>query len=496
MPAVFFTDESFTALEQLPRGSRIHFIGVGGIGMGQLALELAGRGYTVSGSDREYYDPMRSLLQSSTIKLFPEFAAGNITDALDLVVIGTAVGANNPEVRETARLQRPFSSFAPLLQQLFPATQKRCVVSGTFGKSTTTALLANLLSSAGYDPSYFIGGAKQDAPSLHCGNGDWLLLEGDEYFTSFFSRKPKFLWYRPQVAVITAIEFDHGDIYLDLEDVLRAFDSLVFSLPRNGALVCNTDCPNIASRLPLWRKEARCRITTFGSTTGADFYFSREFARSEREQMLHMTAADGSNVKFILALSGMLNARNACAAAAAAYQLGIPLSQAAGGMAGFTPLRRRMETVFDDGRIKIIEDFAHHPSSIRETLRAIRETEPQRRVIAAYFPTTPTAKWNIFQQEYVTAFRLARAVIIRKPQLNWADRGHRLFDTDRLIADLRQHGVSASAGENDEEVLHTILALARPGDSILLLSSGPLEKIKQDLIRRCEAAADSAKKKM
>ncbi|MFN8392281.1 MAG: Mur ligase family protein [Bdellovibrionota bacterium] len=479
----YFRADCVARLSQVPRSGRIHFIGVGGIAMAQVAIELTRRGYHVSGSDREYFEPTRTLLRAAPITLFSNFESSHLADPPDLVVVGAAASANNAEVKQTAALQLPYTSLPQLLGELFPKEQERCLVVGTFGKSTTAAMVAHVLRSAGADPSYFSGAIGQDGSlGIRVGAGRALVIEGDEYRSAFFAAKPKLATFSAQIAVMNAIEMDHADIYRSFEQLLAVYDELVESLPDDGALICNLDNDCIRRRLEQWRSVCRARIVTVGFCEDADIRgTARRPIGRQQEFQINTSTEQGLTVR--LPVAGQMNSENALASAAAALQLGIPLSRSAEFLANFVPLRRRLEVVSETGGLTIVDDFAHHPTAVRRTLRALQECYPEKRIIAVFLPTAPTGKWDLFQAEYADAFHGSCVVVIRRPELNWGDKGHRLLDTKRLCNDLSARGIEATAAADNRGLLTAIEHVRRPGDVIVLLSSGPVDEIKEALTR-------------
>ena len=403
MPKEYFSAARATSLGSIPARGRVHVSGVCGVAMAQLALELARRGYRVSGSDKEFYEPMGSLLRSSSIELFHGYSARNIPTDVSLVVIGNALSYENEEVQEVERSGSAYSFFPKLLHDITIQGRHSIVVSGTHGKSTTSALIAWLLTELRCDPSFFVGAVIPDLPtSLHVGSGSFCVTEGDEYDSAFFAKVPKFTFYKPNTLIVTAVEYDHADIYSSLAEIEEQFTNLVLGLPPDALALCCVDDPNVARLVSIWRAAARCRITTYGTSPDAEVRIAA-ISTVGRLQRVTVQFAEGEPLSFDLAIPGKHNARNATAALLACKVNNLELRRVGELMPRFAGARRRQEMRYD-GAVTLIDDFAHHPTAVRETIQAIRESYPDRRLWAVFEPRSNTSRRKVFEREYAEAF--------------------------------------------------------------------------------------------
>ncbi|MCO6430260.1 MAG: hypothetical protein J5J00_05315 [Deltaproteobacteria bacterium] len=472
MPKEHFSVLNSTQLSVVPPGGSIHIIGVCGVAMAQLAVLLSEMGYSVSGSDKEFYEPMGSLLRSSKVKLFTGYASGNVPSRSDLVVIGNAISYGHVEVGVVEELNLPYTFFPKILDETVIGGRKSIVVTGTHGKSTTSAMIAALLYRLNYDPSYFIGGIAEDLPkSLHAGKGDFAVLEGDEYDSAFFAKVPKFAFYHPDVCVVNAIEYDHADIYPDLESINREFNKMIHQIPKEGAAICCIDFDNLKNLIGQWKQSAACRIVTFGFSEGADY---RITARRQNGFQQTVTAKDpaGAEFRFTIKLPASYNALNALATLIAAETVGVSRDVAAAGIAKFTRVKRRQEVKFESSRVVLIEDFAHHPTAVDQTIRAVREAYPQRRLRAVFEPRSNTSRRKIFQQDYVRAFGAADEAILCNVASRASDEGLELIDVAMLSGEISRSGVlSACLADAGAIETHLVSSLG-PSDVIVVMSNG------------------------
>ncbi len=459
---------------------RIYFMGIAGAAMGNAALLLRALGHEVSGADANVYPPMSDILAAAGIAYFEGYDAARLArHAPELVVVGNALARGNPEVEwllETRAL--PFRSLPAVLAEFVLARRRSIVVAGTHGKTTTTALASHLLRAAGVDPGFLIGGAPQDPPTgTHAGGVDApFVIEGDEYDSAFFDKRSKFIHYAPHIAVLNNLEFDHADIFRDLADVQRTFSHLLRLVPRNGFVVWNADDENLRALPPApWTRlvgvsaagapDAALRIEDFREgPAGASFrlaWHGRRWASVE------------------WALPGLFNARNAAMAALAAGLVLHPddptrLDPAA--LAGFRPVRRRQQLLFESGRLVLVEDFGHHPTAIRETLRSLRSRFPGRLITAAFEPRSNTARTRVLEGAFTEALAEADAVL-----LGPVDRAERLaagerLDTAGIAKTLIGRGREAYAcASNDDVFAHlerTITDSSSTPRLVVLFSNG------------------------
>ena len=452
--------------------------------MAQIAVALAAKGYVVSGSDTDFYEPMGGLLRNSGLTLYKGYAAGNIPAGDVTVVIGNAVSYGNPEVLAVEDRALPYTSFAQLFGEIGIGSKHSIVVSGCHGKSTTSAITAYLLVQANRQPSYFIGAV---VPQLRSGlvieKGDVCVVEGDEYDTAFFAKTPKFHFYRGRSVIITSIEYDHADIYPDLESIEREFSKLVCAIPSDGVLIACIDCQNVRRLLNDWRTHSTAQIITYGSATDADY---RIVERSHGEQAQTVVVQDSAGVRrsFETQLVGEYNAKNALAAMLASERQLCKWDDLAKIMRQFKGVRRRQELRLSAVGLDLIEDFAHHPTAVSETLAGLRERYGSRRIIVAFEPRSNTSRRKIFENDYIAAFDQANEVLICAVAARHNDVGIELIDVGKVTAEISARGLNAQLCTDDRQVEQKLLETVRSGDVIVLMSNGSFGGLVDRLIEK------------
>jgi UDP-N-acetylmuramate: L-alanyl-gamma-D-glutamyl-meso-diaminopimelate ligase len=481
MPKEFFSVNKITPLSGLRRGAKIHVIGVAGVAMAQLAVLLSEKGYDVSGSDKEFYEPMGSFLRSSKVKLLEGYSAQNVPADVDLVVIGNAVSYGHPEVGVCEERDLPYTCFPAALYESVIKGHHSIVVAGTHGKSTTTAMVASVLLKCAQEPAYFVGGIAQDLPhSLAQGSGRFSVVEGDEYDSAFFAKVPKFSFYRPDTAIINAIEFDHGDIYQDLGAIKQEFDKLAFSVPVGGTIVCCIDFPEVKKSVEQWRGKVSGNIITFGEDATADYRIL------EREQQGYFQSIKVSSPRgdFQIKLPsiGAYNARNALAAVVALTNQGVDLGKVLEALASFKSVKRRQEIIYADDSVTVIEDFAHHPTAVAQTLKAVSESYPGYAIWGAFEPRSATSRRKIFQGEYIEALKLANKILIKTVESRGAiDSGVEFMDVGVICEELRKSGVDASAKFSGGEIYSELTQSSTQKRVIVLMSNGAFDNLPKKL---------------
>ncbi len=456
---------------------RIHLIAICGVAMSALAGMLKKRGYEVSGSDENVYPPMSTVLERLGISIRQGFSAENLADRPDLVVVGNKVSRSNTEVQAMLASDLPFVSLPQALAELFLLDRTPLVVAGTHGKTTSTAMLAWVLEHAGYDPSVLVGGEALDfRGNYKLGGGPHFVIEGDEYDTAFFDKGPKFLHYRPHAILLNAVEFDHADIYRDLQHVKDAFRELIALLPDDGPLVVCSDFPEARDVARVrsdtitfgWEKEARWRVMNLREENGTAF------------EILD----DGEIICTVrLRQPGAINARNALGVFALARAAGLSAPEIVPGLESFSGVARRQEWVGDFGGITLIDDFAHHPTAVAGTLAAMRLRYPRRRLWAVFEPRSNTSRRKVFQRDYLEAFRGADRVIIGGVFRKESDalEENEMFSPQQLARDLEEKGVRACAYEDSEAIIAALLQDVRPDDVIVLMSNGSFGGLRNKL---------------
>jgi UDP-N-acetylmuramate: L-alanyl-gamma-D-glutamyl-meso-diaminopimelate ligase len=463
----------------------VHFVAICGTGMGSLAGLLHARGLRVTGSDEGLYPPMSTALTEWGIPVVEGFRAENITESRpDLVVIGNAVSPDNVEARCAIDEGFRVLSFPDALHDLAIAGHHSVVVSGTHGKTTTTALVGQILQETGRDPSLLVGGYSHDfGGSFREGSGEHFVVEGDEYDTVFFDKTPKFLHYGAHTAIITSVEFDHADIYRDLEHVKDAFRALVAGMPGDGTLVAALASEAVRDVV----RDAPCRVIGYGlDATGSPDWCARNVVVSETGTSFVATHRDGREVPVSVPLFGHFNAENALAALVTADALGVPPTEAAAVLSNFRGIKRRQEVRGEAGGVLVIDDFAHHPTAVRGTVEAVRARYGGRRVVAVFEPRTNTSRRAVFQQRYAEAFDAAdRVIVAQAPEgalySATGDVGE-TFSTHQLVSDIRARGVVAEEPGDVAAIVEHLAATCEAGDIVLVMSNGAFGNIWEHLL--------------
>lgn len=458
----------------------VHLVAIGGVAMAALAGMLQRRGLRVTGSDEGVYPPMSTVLARLGIPVCEGYRADNLEPRPDLVVIGNKVSRGNPEVEAVLAAGLPYLSLPETLGEFFLAGRQSLVVAGTHGKTTSTAMLAWVLESAGLDPSLLVGGDSLDfGGNFKLGAGPHFVIEGDEYDSAFFDKGPKFLHYRPSAAILTAVEFDHADIYRDLAHVEEAFRRFVALLPAGAPLVVAQAFP----RAVAVARSGAARVITIGEEPGADWECR---GLADRDGALHFRIAHRGRDAGALTvrIPGAMNARNALGVYALARELGVAHDAVAAGLASFRGVARRQELVGTWRGVTVVDDFAHHPTAVAGTLAALRARYPGRRLWGVFEPRSNTSRRRVFQREYVEALAAADAVIVGGVFQKQTDAvaADLLFSPDQLAADLTARGVSARAIASSDDIAATLAAEAAPDDVIVLMSNGAFGGLREKLV--------------
>ena len=464
---------------------RVHLIGICGTAMATLAAMLARKGLAVRGSDQDVYPPMSTFLEQEGIPILTGYLPEHITGDLDMVVVGNAISRGNPELEEVLDRKIRYCSLPEAVREQFLWGSRSVVVAGTHGKTPTTALAGWLLLHAGRDPSVLVGGVAANlAPggsSYRLGSGREFVIEGDEYDSAFFDKTAKFLKYLPDIAVIGNIEFDHADIYSDLEEVTLAFRRLVNLVPRRGLLVLGADSEGALALKGL----ARSRVETFGLSELADWH-AYDVAPVEGGTSFRVQHHGVGAGTFMVPLAGAYNVKNALAAMAVAADVDVSLETMREGLAGFGGVRRRLEVVGAARGVTVIDDFAHHPTAVRETLDAVRAAHPSSRIWAVFEPRSASACRRVFQQAFAQSFGSADETLIAGVYRSSLPPEERL-STDALVADLRSAGHHARFIPTVDGIVTTISSESRPGDLVVVMSNGGFGGIHAKLLNALTA---------
>jgi UDP-N-acetylmuramate: L-alanyl-gamma-D-glutamyl-meso-diaminopimelate ligase len=454
--------------------------------MASLAGLLRERGYRVTGSDAAAYPPMSDFLAALHIPVAEPYAEANLDPRPDLVIVGNAISRGNPEVEAALDARIPLRSLPQMLYDEFLSSAEPIVIAGTHGKTTTTSMLSWIFEVAGRSSSFLIGGiAENFGGSFRLGRGRQFIIEGDEYDTAFFDKGPKFLHYFPDSVILTSVEFDHGDIYANLDAVKASFTRLVNLVPRRGRIVAWDGHANVTDCL----RPARCRVERYGFAPDSDWRIAD--LRYEPTLTSWTVFRRGERwAEFSFPLAGEYNVLNATAAAALASGYAIEPAVIAEALRSFRSVKRRLEVRAEVNGITVIDDFAHHPTAIAETLRALRSRYAGRRLWAVLEPRSNTLARNIFQQELVRSLALADQIVVagvyRAARYSDAER----LDVARLVSDLQAQGKSARPLPDADAIVAVIARELRAGDVVAILSNGGFGGIYEKLpARLCELAA-------
>ncbi len=468
----------------MTNGKHVHVIGIGGSAMAPLAGMLREQGFRVTGSDSGVYPPASTLLESLGISFFHTFDAAHLEPAPDLVVVGNIIARGNPELEEVLDRKIPYRSLPEMLEEVFLPGRHSIVVSGTHGKTTTTAMLAWIFHTAGKRPNFLVGGVAENfGRSYGLEGGEEFILEGDEYETAIWDRGPKFFHYHPDDLIVTSLEYDHADIYVDFEAYELAFRRLVNLVPRRGRVVIWGDSAESGPALRRAAEKAFCPVETYGFSAQNDWVGSEVVAAGEtmRFRVTHRGKPFG---EFVLAATGRHNVLNAMAAIAVAHGRGIGAELLAKALSTFRSVKRRMDVKGEQGGILVVDDFAHHPTAVRATIEAARNRWPTRRLWAILEPRSNSMRRKVFQETLPKALALADRVV-----LGGVFRAQQLGDENRLAPDsvaqsVRELGKDARAFEGAEAIAEYLSGEAKAGDLLLIMSNGSFDGLCETLLKR------------
>lgn len=458
---------------------RIHLIGVAGTAMATLAAMLKQRGHDVSGSDEHVYPPMSDFLAAERIHVLEGYKAEHVSGPLDLVVVGNAISRGNAELEAVLDRGLRYASLPETIRDQWLWDADTVVIAGTHGKTTTTSLTGWLLTAAGADPTILVGGIAKNlgdgGASYRMGQGRAFVIEGDEYDSAYFDKTAKFLKYLPDIAVVNNIEFDHADIYRDLDEVRLAFRRLVNLVPKRGLTLLGIDSPDAAALRP----HVRSRLQTFGLTDGADWRaVDIRVAAATTFRVMHGGRDLGA---FSMGLLGDHNVRNALAAIAVGVDLGLEVDRLRDGLARFEGVKRRLEVVGETNGVTVYDDFAHHPTAVEETIKAVKRASPGRRVWAIFEPRSASSCRRVFQDDFARAFRGADEVVIASVFRSSLPPEERLSESV-LVSDLTASGTHARHLPDVEAIVTAVAGEARPGDLIVVMSNGGFGGIHRKLL--------------
>src|SRR5688572_18494483 len=457
-----------------PAIKSVHFVGIGGTAMAAVAAAMQQKGFVVTGSDQNIYPPTSTFLAERKIDVRIGYTEQNLSHRPDLVVIGNAISRGNPEAEAVLERRIRYCSLAEILKEFFIRGKRSIVVCGTHGKTTTTSLLTWVFEHNRLNPNFLIGGIPNNfTQGARFTDSEWFIIEGDEYDTAFFDKRSKFVHYLPEILIINNIEFDHADIFENLGAIQTSFKRLINIVPRNGQLFANGDDPNVAPLLNV----THCPVKRFGLAEDNSIRaFNLKLAPTVSEFEI-------PSFKFRMNLLGELNVRNALAVVACAKHCGLKNSQIQSAFDTFKGVKRRMEVRGIAGGVTIVDDFGHHPTAIRETLRALRIKYPANKVWAIFEPRSNTTRRNVFQAELASAFADANAVVVSQvARLDQLAPGERL-DPERLMKDLEAQGKPAAYLPDVDSIVAHVQKGARGGDIVCVFSNGGFGDIHARLLR-------------
>jgi UDP-N-acetylmuramate: L-alanyl-gamma-D-glutamyl-meso-diaminopimelate ligase len=453
----------------------VHFVGICGTAMASTAAAIKAKGFDVTGSDQNVYPPMSTFLTERAIAVMNGYAEQNLAHKPDLVVIGNAISRGNPEAEFVLDHKLRFCSLPELLKEFFIRGKRSIVVSGTHGKTTTTSLLTWVFEHNGLNPSYLIGGIPNNLrQGARFTDSPWFIIEGDEYDTAFFDKRSKFVHYLPEIGVVNNLEFDHADIFENLDAVRKSFSHFIRLIPRNGLLLGNGDDPQLAPLLNV----THCPVKRFGlGESNAIEAFNVRYGPTATEFEI-------PSFKFHLNMVGELNVRNALAVIACAKHCGLKNQQIQAGFDTFKGIKRRMEVRGIAGGVTVVDDFGHHPTAIRETLKALRIRYPREKIWAVFEPRSNTTRRKVFQNELALAFADADAVVVaevaRLEQLPVEER----LNPEKLMQDLNAGGRNAVYLPDVESIVAHLAKSAQGGDIVCVFSNGGFGGIHGKLLER------------
>jgi UDP-N-acetylmuramate: L-alanyl-gamma-D-glutamyl-meso-diaminopimelate ligase len=455
--------------------------------MASLAGMLQARGHRVTGSDENVYPPMSTMLESLGITVRQGYSGAHLRPAPDCVVIGNAIPRGNAEVEETLNRKLVYHSQAEVVKEEFIRGRRSLVVAGTHGKTTTTSIAAWVMDQGGLNPTFLVGGVTQNfGASFRVTDSDYFVIEGDEYDTAYFDKGPKFMHYLPELAIVNNIEFDHADIYSDLNAVKLAFRRLMNLAPANGRLIAGWDSEHVRAVVAGMGQRLFTQLETFGTTADAKWQ-ARDIDHSSEMSSFRVMREGREWAQFQIPLIGDFNVLNSLAVIIAADAWGLERQAIADALATFKNVRRRAEVRGEAAGVTVIDDFAHHPTAVRETLRALRSKYSDRRLIAVFEPRSWSSRLSVFQEEYPTAFIAADSVVISNVfDIDKVKEKGAMLSTVRLVEDIAAQNKPAVALNGADEIIEHLLPTLSAGDVVAIMSNGGFGGIHEKLLAALE----------
>ena len=455
------------------KNEHFHFIGICGTAMGSVAAALQNRGYTITGSDQNVYPPMSDFLIKNNINVSVGHDENNIPDKVDLVVIGNAMSRGNVEVESVLNRKIPYTSLPELIKRYFLQGKRNIVITGTHGKTTTSSIIAHLLNDNGLNPNLMIGGIPLDiGEGGRFTESEFFVIEGDEYDTAFFDKRSKFVHYMPEIVVVNNIEFDHADIFNNIEEIKLSFKRMLNIVPENGIVFVNGDDNNAVEVT----ENCRAPVIKVGANDDCDFKienlnlesFNSSFSIKENSYQLPM--------------DGEFNVRNAAMAIAVSDFLNIDQKNIIESVSKFSGIARRQELRGEEKNVKVIDDFGHHPTAIAATIGALKQRYPDSKIWAIFEPRSNTSRRNLLQSELEDSLSQANGVIISEvPNPEKVPDGE-LLDVESVIENLSSRGKEAFIGLSSDDIVNKLIPLTSSGDTIVVLSNGGFGGIHEKLL--------------
>jgi UDP-N-acetylmuramate: L-alanyl-gamma-D-glutamyl-meso-diaminopimelate ligase len=460
--------------------NHIHLMGICGTAMASLAGMLKQKGFMVTGSDQNIYPPMSDFLEDLAIPVQKGYKPENLSPKPDLVIVGNVISRQNPEAVQLGVLNIPYISMPQAFGEFAFKDKTSIVISGTHGKTTTSSLASHVLEKAGLDPGFMIGGiVKNFQSSFKLGKGPYFVIEGDEYDTAFFDKGPKFLHYMPKIVILTSIEFDHADIFRDLNHVIETFRRLISIIPPEGILIANRD-----DRIVMAEAErAKCRVITYGLNEGSEWRALNISCRNG-ETGFDVMRDGKSYASLVTPMYGDYNISNLLSVVALAELLNIEKSVLYNACVDFKGVKRRQEIRGEKRGILVLDDFAHHPTAVEKTIEAVKKRYDGRRLLAVFEPRSNSSRRNVFQENYTLAFDKADLVFIPDPVLMEKIPTEERFSSEKLVESLNKRHMNARHFTDSQHLLDAIVCEARTGDVILIMSNGSFDNIHDRLLER------------
>lgn len=460
-----------------------HLIGICGTAMASLAGMLQSRGHKVTGSDQNVYPPMSTQLEALGIEILNGYRAENADIGAEVTVVGNAISRGNPELEEVLNRKLMYRSQAEIVKEQFIRGRRSLVVAGTHGKTTTTSIATWICEVGGLDPSFLVGGIVQNFDaSFRVTGSDYFVIEGDEYDTAYFDKKPKFMHYLPEIAIVNNIEFDHADIYRDLQEIKYQFSRLMNLVPGNGRLICGVDSPVVREVLDEMHGKLFTTVETFGLSDDAKW--QARYIDFTGDVTRFTVFKDGHSWgEFETHLIGEFNVRNCLAVIIAADAWGISKEKIQEALDTFKSVKRRMEVRGTIRGVTVIDDFAHHPTAVEETLKALRMKYEGRRLIAVFEPRSWSSRLAVFQEPYSKAFSYADYVIIAGVyNTSKASELGKVLDVDELVRDIELQGKPAFSHPDADSIVEHLAPHLDKGDVVAIMSNGGFGGIHEKIL--------------